>query len=273
MKDPMQRLGEQVDTTVTPDEAKRDPKEFVGVDQFMQPFEPPTKVEIKQASIQDNSHFKQAPGQKFADGVTKIASRQESATIKKLRQAFGIAGVPLDHFDYGGFKWSFRVPGKTDITWAVVTIGCLYPDILPGVIDRDENEDLSSEDVFRENALRNVLMSEELKTALMCISIAAIDDIPVHEHFGLEVDTRKVIDPMRPGREVRQQAALFLHTVLADESSSVLLAALEGFYSESIEPKLKEADRVSDPLGEKTTYENTSTSTTQTSPDVTDSPG
>jgi len=250
--DYQQRLGTRIDTTADETPPIKGDMPSVDASEFTQPFVPPNTPAQPQAPAR-----REVPGERLAENVDRITSRQESPTIRKLRQAFGIASIPLLHFNYGGFKWSFRVPGKADITWAVVLTGLNNPQVISAEFD-------DSEDEFKAMALRSTMINMTLKTALMCVSLAAIDDVPVHEHFGLDVDARRIIDKMRPPKDIRHDAAKFTYDILADESAAHLTDALEEFYSKHIDPKLQEEERIANPLEEGETSESTSKSATST---------
>lgn len=167
---------------------------------------------------------KQATPLAFAEQV--MASRQESGAIKRLRAAFGVAmpeGLIEDSF--GGFKWTFRVPSSVDIQYAVT----ITQDV------RDMEGDLGED-------ATNWMFNLALRRAFVAVSVAAIDDRPTYEHFGLQVPAGySVPDPMNPPRHLRIRAANHLYEMLSDETVNDLTLGLTAIYDKRVSPLVQKA--------------------------------
>lgn len=160
----------------------------------------------------------------FAEQV--MASRQESPTILRLREAFGVkakAGVIEEIFD--GMKWTFRIPSSVDIQYAVT----ITQDM------RDMEGDLGPDATLGMFALA-------LSRAFVAVSVAAIDDRPVYEHFGINIPVGYVIpDPLNPPRHLRIRAANHLYEMLSDETVNELTIGLTDIYDRRVGPLVKKA--------------------------------
>lgn len=160
-------------------------------------------------------------------------SKRESPTIKKLRRAFcvnnqeGLADDDDNHAPFtvrvGGedavdtdFQWTFRFPGGADINWALSLIG---DDVLLLGIE--------------------LMTRISLKRAMVAVSTAAIDGVPVYEHFGIQVPKGYHIpDPLCPPRQLRFVAARYLYEMLANDAIDEFTSALAKVFDDRIEPVL-----------------------------------
>lgn len=160
----------------------------------------------------------------FAEQV--MASRQESPTIKRLREAFGVkAPDGVIEEPLNGFKWTFRVPGSTDIQYAVA----LTQDI------RDLEGDIGSDATVG-------MFTLALNRAFVAVSVSAIDDKPLYEHFGIEIPRGYMIpDTMNPPRHLRIRAAHYLYEMLSDETVDDLTAGLTEIYDRRVSPLVRRA--------------------------------
>jgi len=160
----------------------------------------------------------------FAEQV--MASRQESPTIKRLRDAFGVKDPegPIEE-SFGGYKWTFRVPSSTDIQYAVA----LTQDV------RDLEGDIGSDATIG-------MFTLALNRAFAAVSVAAIDDKPLYDHFGIEVPKGYVIpDSLNPPRHLRIRAAHYLYEMLSDETVDDLTAGLTEIYDRRVSPLVRRA--------------------------------
>jgi len=137
-----------------------------------------------------------------------------------MREKFGVRSIDLDDHECAGYKWTFRTVDHTDTSWALV---------------------LLSE--FMESQAQATMLFYD---AVASVSIAAIDDIPLYKHFGLDVEGVLIRDPMFPPRSIRHQAAGMLFSMLADDMFSEIVQDLANFYQQNVEPKV--AKRLKDPL-------------------------
>ncbi len=160
----------------------------------------------------------------FADQV--MASRQESPTIQRLREAFGVKVKDGNiEEEFGGTKWTFRVPSSVDIQYAVT----ITQDM------RDMEGDLGADATIG-------LFALALSRAFVAVSIAAIDDRPVYEHFGIKIPDGYVIpDPLNPPRHLRIRAANYMYEMLSDETVNELTLGLTNIYDRRVAPIVKKA--------------------------------
>lgn len=142
-----------------------------------------------------------------------LASRNESDIFKQLRQAFGINASNLIEAEFGGFKWTFRVPGSSDILWSVA----LMDEVL--MLDSTMMTNMTS------------------RRSIVAVSVAAINDVPLYKHFGIELPPGYAVpDPMNPPHQLRCRAAQIFYRFLSDEAFDKLTQGLIDIYEAQVNP-------------------------------------
>lgn len=143
-------------------------------------------------------------------------SIQESEDITRLRERYGVKTPTLHHIQLGDMKFSFRVPGSSDIRWGASLLGELL------------------------NIDNAIALQMTMRPAMVAVSVAAINDTPLWQHFGMAVNPATMQDPLYPPKDIRFRAAKYFYDIITDDTLD-LGEELETFYVTEIEPLVNKA--------------------------------
>ena len=114
----------------------------------------------------------------FVAGMPEAAKKRHPL-LDRLEKDFGISRLECRDHVFAGYKWTFRPQTFLDYEWATAHL----------------TEELSM---------------PTLAACNVASMLAAIDDVPVYEIFGVDTIGRSISDPLNPPPDIRRQASTSL---------------------------------------------------------------